>query len=82
MWLTGLMPRYGSDSYRGLLFFRAVISLKGMKKAFLKRTADALEKMAIASAVMALFHGKQVGIVIAAACMALSYIFTALEAKK
>jgi hypothetical protein len=53
-----------------------------MKKAFLKRTADALEKMAIASAVMALFHDKAFGIVIGAACIIVSYIFTAWEAKK
>jgi hypothetical protein len=47
-----------------------------MKKAILKRTADALEKMAIASAVMGLFDDKQIGIVIAAGCISASYIFT------
>jgi hypothetical protein len=53
-----------------------------MKKAFLKRTADALEKLAIASVVMGLFYDKQIGIVIAAGCMAASYFFTYLEVKK
>ena len=33
-----------------------------MKKAFLKRTADALEKMAIASAVMGLFYASRSGL--------------------
>ena len=52
-----------------------------MKKAILKRTADALEKMAIASAVMALYHSSQVGIAIATGCIVMSYFFTVLEAR-
>ena len=53
-----------------------------MKKAVLKRTADALEKLAIAAFVMGLFNDKAYGIVIGAACLAASYMFTAWEARK
>ena len=35
-----------------------------MKKAILKRTADALEKLAIAALVMGLFQDKDLGIVV------------------
>ena len=53
-----------------------------MKKAFLKRTADALEKLAIAAFVMGLFHDKVLGISIGIFCIVMSYVFTAWEAKK
>jgi hypothetical protein len=53
-----------------------------MKKAILKRTADALEKMAIASLVMGLFHDKALGIGLGALFLAGSYAFTGWEAKK
>jgi hypothetical protein len=53
-----------------------------MKKAFLIRTADALENMAIAGAVMGLFPDKALGIGIGVFCLGMSYVFTAWEAKK
>ena len=53
-----------------------------MKKSLLKRTADALEKMAIASMVMGLFHDKPLGIAIGVICFAASYLFTIWEARK
>ena len=53
-----------------------------MKKAILKRTADALEKLAIAALVIGLFQAKALGIVVGAACIALSYAFTIWEARK
>jgi len=53
-----------------------------MKKAILKRTADAHEKLAIAAFVMGLFNDKAYGIVIGTACLALSYMFTIWEARK
>lgn len=52
-----------------------------MKKAILKRTADALEKLAVGSMLVGLFQGKSVGIGIGVIFLVLSYIFTALEAK-
>lgn len=53
-----------------------------MKKAFLKRTADILEKSAIASAAVGIFQGQDIGLWIAMASIALCYFFTYLEAKK
>ena len=53
-----------------------------MKKAILKRTPDALEKMAIASMVMGLFHDKVLGIALGITCFAASYLFTIWEARK
>ena len=52
-----------------------------MKKAILKRTADALEKLAIGSMLVGLFRGINAGIWIGVCCMAVSYILTALEAR-
>lgn len=52
-----------------------------MKKAILKRTADALEKLAIAGIAIALFQNKPSGIWIALGFLAVSYVFTAWEAK-
>ena len=53
-----------------------------MKKAILKRTADALEKLAIGSMLVGLFQGRQIGLLIGAGCFIASYIFTAWEAQK
>ncbi len=52
-----------------------------MKKAVLKRTADAMEKLAIGSMLVGLFQEQQAGIWIGLGCMALSYILTMWEAK-
>lgn len=52
-----------------------------MKKAILKRTADALEKLAIGSMLVGLFQGVNIGIWLGLGCMAVSYILTALEAR-
>lgn len=52
-----------------------------MKKAILKRTADALEKLAIGSMLVGLFQGVNTGIWLGLGCMAVSYILTALEAR-
>ncbi|MDR2727224.1 MAG: hypothetical protein LBC10_04445 [Deltaproteobacteria bacterium] len=53
-----------------------------MKKAILKRTADALEKLAIAGMIMGLFHDRGLGIALGIVCIAASYVFTLWEAKK
>jgi hypothetical protein len=55
---------------------------QGQKNALIKRTADALEKLAIGSLLVGVFQQKQAGIWIGMACMAASYILTAMEAKK
>lgn len=52
-----------------------------MKKAILKRTADAMEKLAIGSMLVGLFQGQQAGIWIGLGCIAFSYILTVWEAK-
>lgn len=52
------------------------------KRAVIKRTADALEKLAIGSLLVGVFQQKQAGIWIGMACMAASYILTLREAKK
>ena len=52
-----------------------------MKKAILKRTADAMEKLAIGSMLVGLFQGQQAGIWIGLGFLAASYILTAWEAK-
>jgi hypothetical protein len=52
-----------------------------MKKAVLKRTADALEKMAIGSLLVGLFQQQQTGIIISVGCFAASYVITIWEAK-
>lgn len=51
-----------------------------MKKAILRRTADAMEKLAIGSMLVGLFQGQQAGILIGLGFLAGSYIFTVLEA--
>ncbi|WP_022655017.1 hypothetical protein [uncultured Desulfovibrio sp.] len=53
-----------------------------MKKAILKRTADVLEKIAIAGIALGMFQNKTDGIWLAGAFLAASYIFTVWEAKK
>ena len=52
-----------------------------VKKAVMKRTADALEKSAIAGIALGMFQGKTGGIWIAGAFLAASYLFTIWEAK-
>ena len=52
-----------------------------VKKAVMKRTADALEKIAIAGIALGMFQGKTGGIWIAGAFLAASYLFTIGEAK-
>jgi hypothetical protein len=52
-----------------------------MKKAILKRTADALEKMAIGGMLVGLFQGEQSGILLGVVFFAMSYAFTAWESK-
>jgi hypothetical protein len=52
-----------------------------VKKAILKRTADALEKIAIGSILVGLFQGQQIGVIIGVGCIVVSYFFTAWEAK-
>lgn len=49
------------------------------KKAILKRTADALEKLAIGSMLVGLFQGRVVGIAIGLASMAISFWLTIWE---
>ena len=52
-----------------------------MKKAILKRSADALEKLAIGGMLIGLFQGQPIGIFIGLGCMAISYALTAWEAE-
>ena len=52
-----------------------------MKKAILKRTADAMEKLAIGSMLVGLFQGQRIGIMIGLTFLGMSYLFTAWEAK-
>jgi hypothetical protein len=61
-----------------------VLFIKGgyMKKVLLKRTADALEKLAIAGMAMGLFQDKTTGIWAGSAFMGVSYAFTIWESKK
>jgi hypothetical protein len=47
----------------------------------LKRTADALEKLAIGGMLVGLFQNAPTGIFIGLGCMGLSYALTAWEAK-
>ena len=54
----------------------------GMKKGILKRTADALEKLAIAGMAMGLFQDKTIGIWAGLAFLGASYAFTIWESKK
>ncbi len=53
-----------------------------MKKAILKRTADVLEKISIAGIALGMFQDKTEGVWLAGVFLALSYVFTAWEAKK
>ena len=54
-----------------------------IKKAILKRTADVLEKIAVAGMVVGLFQGKALGIVaVGLGFLAVSYLFTIWEAKQ
>lgn len=55
---------------------------QNQKNALIKRTADALEKLAIGSLLVGVFQQKQAGIWIGMAYMAASYILTAMGAKK
>lgn len=52
-----------------------------MRKALLKRTADALEKLAVAGLAVGIFQGNENGIYIGAGLMLFSYVLTLLEAK-
>lgn len=53
-----------------------------MNKAILKRAADALEKLAIGSALVGIFQQVSLGVYMGMACMAVSFVLTALEARK
>ena len=53
-----------------------------MKKAILKRAADAMEKLAIGSALIGIFQEVGFGVYLGMACMAVSFILTAWEAQK
>ena len=52
-----------------------------MKKAILKRTADAMEKLAIGSMLVGLFQEQTAGIWIGLAFLSTSYILTVWEAQ-
>lgn len=53
-----------------------------MKKAVLKRAADAMEKLAIGSALIGIFQEVGFGVYLGMVCMAASFILTAWEARK
>lgn len=50
-----------------------------MRKAIIKRTADILEKLAVASFAVGLFQGNDTGLWWGVACIVLSYCFTVWE---
>lgn len=50
-----------------------------MRKAIIKRTADILEKLAVASFAVGLFQGNDTGLWWGLACIVLSYCFTVWE---
>lgn len=52
-----------------------------MKKVFLKRTADALEKLAIAGIAIGIFQGHNLGMWLGAVFMVMSYYVTYRETK-
>jgi len=47
----------------------------------LKRSADAFEKIGVGSALVGLFQGQRIGILLGMACIVLSYIFIIWETK-
>jgi hypothetical protein len=53
-----------------------------MKKVLLKRTADALEKLAIAGMALGLFQDRPLGIWAGLVFLGASYAFTVWEAKQ
>ena len=55
--------------------------MAGLKKSLLKRIADALEKLAIGSALIGIFKGVDLGVQVAIGCFVGSLILTIWEAK-
>ena len=55
--------------------------VKDMKKAFLRLTADTMQKLGIGSILVGLFQGKQIGLWLGLAFLTCSYILTAWEAE-
>ena len=53
-----------------------------MKKALLKRVADALEKLSVGSALIGIFRSNDLGVYVALGCMIACLILSAWEAKK
>lgn len=53
-----------------------------MKKSILKRTADIMEKLAVAGIAISLYQGKASGIWMGSVFLVLSYLFTVWEAKQ
>ena len=53
-----------------------------MKKSLIKRTADALEKLAVGSILVGLFQDKENGIWFGVFCMIISYALTIWEARE
>jgi hypothetical protein len=52
-----------------------------MRKVILKRTADALEKLAIGSLLVGLFRENEAGVFVGIGCLAACYVITVLEAR-
>jgi hypothetical protein len=52
-----------------------------MRKALLKHTADAFEKLAVGSMLVGMFQGNSIGLVVGTLFLAASYVLRILEVK-
>jgi hypothetical protein len=52
-----------------------------MKKVILKRTADVCEKMGVGGMLVGIFQGQNIGMIVGAVFLAISYAFSVWEAK-
>lgn len=52
-----------------------------MKKALIKRSADAMEKLGIGSLLVGLFKGVHAGIIVGVICIGVSYWLTSWEVR-
>lgn len=61
---------------------RLLLKDRAVKKAILKRSADALEKLGIGSALVGIFQDEDLGIYLGIGCITVSIILSILEARK
>lgn len=72
------MKTYLLTKWQGLA---ALFKDARVKKAILKRLADALEKMGIGCGVVGIFQGYASGVYIGVVCMSLSFLLSIMEAR-